>query len=233
VKPSFFGITDIGLSRANNEDAFAVIEEKKFFVLADGMGGHLAGEVAAATALDSVCTSIHAAPDMSIEKTCIFLRGALARANAHVLQKALSHPNYTGMGTTLSCFVLTEQHLVYAHIGDSRLYRYRHRLLQLTEDHSLRKRSRSASSIYRNHHIITRALGTPAIPQPDIGIIPLHSNDLYLLCSDGLSDYVPEEQIAHLLSSPLPIQERGNALIKAALEKGGRDNITLLLVHVE
>jgi len=227
-----FGITDIGLSRENNEDAFAAVTEKRFFCLADGMGGHLAGEIAAASALESLCHSIQTAPCMSLEKTCSFLRSAMARANTHVINKATTHPEYAGMGTTLSCFMLTDQHLVYAHIGDSRLYRYRNRLVQLTQDHSLRKKSQTQTAIYRNHHIITRAIGTHSIILPDLGVIPIYSNDLYMLCSDGLSDYVPEEIMADVLASPLSIQKKGEILVKLALEKGGRDNITLLLVQV-
>ncbi len=227
-----FGITDIGLSRENNEDAFACIEEKRFFVLADGMGGHLAGEIASMEALQSLCDSIHHVSAMSLERTCGFLREAMARANAHVIQKSKSTPGYAGMGTTLSCFLLTEQHLVYAHIGDSRLYRYRGKLAQLTQDHSLRRKSLSSTSIYRNNHVITRAIGTHSILLPDMGVIPIYSNDLYMLCSDGLSDYVPQETLSEILSSSLSIQKKGELLVKTALEKGGRDNITLLLVQV-
>ena len=228
-----FGITDIGLRRENNEDAYALIEEKRFFVLADGMGGHLAGEVAAITALQSLCDAIYNAAPMSVEKTCKFLRTAMAEANTQVIHKAKAIPEYSGMGTTLSCFSLTDQHLIYAHIGDSRLYRFRGKLTQLTQDHSLRRKSKSQTSIYRNHHVITRAIGTHSVLLPDLGVIPIYSNDLYMLCSDGLSDYVPEEVLEEILESALPLQQKGETLIKKALEKGGRDNITLLLVQVK
>ena len=227
-----FGITDIGLRRQNNEDAFAILEEKRFFILADGMGGHEAGEVAALTALESLCEAVQNSSSMSLEKTCSFLRTAMHKANLHVLDKAHTYPEYRGMGTTLSCFLLTEHHLIYAHIGDSRLYRYRNRLHQLTQDHSLRKRSHSPTILYRNHHIITRAIGTHRVLLPDMGVIPIHSDDLFLLCSDGLSDYVPENTLSDILGSPIPLEEKGKTLISSALEKGGRDNITLLLVHL-
>jgi len=128
------------------------------------------------------------------------------------------------MGTTLSCFTIVEKSLIYAHVGDSRLYRYRDKLEQLTEDHSLRH--------VMKRHIVTRAIGAYPLIHPDIGIIPLFSNDIYMLCSDGLSDYVEMEILSQFLSSSLSLEEMGKKCVSAALKKGGNDNITLLLARI-
>jgi serine/threonine protein phosphatase PrpC len=233
-----FGITDIGLVRNNNEDVWAALPHKQFFVLADGMGGHKAGEVASSFALQSMCQSIDSLGDLAdIEEVCQHLRDAVAKANAKVFEESHRHPEYAGMGTTLSCFVILNTYLIYAHIGDSRLYRYRNnKLEQLTEDHSLRhttySRDENAPPVLLMRNVITRAIGNQPTILPDIGVISLCQNDIYMLCSDGLSDYVDESQITRLLTSSLCVEEMGKKLIEAALEKGGNDNITLLLVKV-
>lgn len=232
LKTEAFGISNIGFVRTNNEDVWTVIPEKQFFILADGMGGHNAGEVAASMVVESMCQSIQALDDQAdVEKTCRFLREAVAEANSQIYEEAHDQPKLAGMGTTLSCFVIKDKFLIYAHVGDSRLYRYRNRLDRLTEDHSLRQNSphEPPSTLPRN--VITRAVGTYPIILPDIGVIPLHPGDLYMLCSDGLSDYVDEKTLSRLLASSLPLEEMGKKLVEAALEKGGNDNITLLLVR--
>jgi PPM family protein phosphatase len=229
VKLESFGITDIGLARSNNEDVWATLPEKHFFILADGMGGHKAGEIASSLAMQSMCASIsELAPGADVEKTCIHLRDAIAKANTKVYEESHLHPAYSGMGTTLCCFIILGDVLIYAHVGDSRLYRYRDKLEQLTEDHSLRQTVGSTGG----RNVITRAIGNLPTILPDIGVIPLSKKDIYMLCSDGLSDYVEKSQISHLLSAPLSLKEIGKKLVESALEKGGNDNITLLLVKV-
>ncbi len=232
-----FGISDIGLVRSNNEDVWAAVSEKQFFILADGMGGHQAGEVASSYAIESMCESIATLKsEATIEEICQFLREAIAKANKKVFDEAHHHSDYAGMGTTLSCFVITDEHLIYAHVGDSRLYRLRGKLKQLTVDHSLRyvgsPMNEEAPTLPSMRNVITRAIGTLSTILPDIGVIPLRPKDIYMICSDGLSDYVDENQMARILASPLSLEEMGRKLVRAALEKGGNDNITLLLVKV-
>lgn len=225
-KIEYYGISEIGLVRANNEDVWAALPEKKFFILADGMGGHKAGEIASSLAVETLCASMKSFPESAdVEEACQFLRDAIAQANTKVFEESHRHPNYAGMGTTLSCFALVKNFLIYGHIGDSRLYRYRDKLQKLTEDHSLRHTQPM-------RHVITRAIGTQPSVMPDIGVIALKSKDLYILCSDGLSDYVEEKKIAAALSPPLAMEEMGRNLVEMALEKGGNDNITLLLVRI-
>lgn len=234
-----YGLTNVGLVRPNNEDIFHIVPDKKFYILADGMGGHNAGEVASLLAAESMCTSIQYIKEKAnIEEACKLLRGAITSANETVY--VLSHQNkaYSGMGTTLSCFLLRKDVLIYAHVGDSRIYRMRHQLQQLTEDHSLRhlmlaneeSTTEPPSSLYRN--VITRAIGTHPYVIPDVGVIPIQSGDIYMLCSDGLTDCVSEETIEEVLKTPCPLEEIAFQLIKCALEKGGTDNITVLLVKI-
>jgi serine/threonine protein phosphatase PrpC len=237
-KLEYFGISEIGLVRSNNEDIWSAVTEKQFFILADGMGGHKAGEVASSFAVESMCESIRSLPAKAdVEDACQLLREAIAKANSKVFEESRRHPDYSGMGTTLSCFLVLEIFLVYGHIGDSRLYRYRNRLEQLTEDHSLRhtlwnKEEESSSPTLLLRNVITRAIGMQPSVLPDIGVIPLRPKDLYMLCSDGLSDYVDENKIARILSSTDSLEEMGRNLVELALEKGGNDNITLLLVRI-
>lgn len=234
----FFGISETGFVRSNNEDVWSVVSAKQFYVLADGMGGHQAGEVAASFAVETMCRAIQVLPGRpTVEKACQLLREAIAAANAKVFEESHNHPDYAGMGTTLSCFIVAGNSLIYGHIGDSRLYRYRNKLQRLTEDHSLRntlrsKEEKNSSPTLLMRNVITRAIGTHASVLPDIGVIPLRSKDIYMLCSDGLSDYVEEQTIARTLSSPLSLEEMGRNLVESALEKGGNDNITLLLVRI-
>lgn len=237
-KVEYFGISETGLVRTNNEDVWSAVPEKQFFILADGMGGHKAGEVASSFAVESMCGSIHhLAAKADIEEACQLLRKAIAKANSKVFEESHRHPDYAGMGTTLSCFLVLENFLVYGHIGDSRLYRYRGRLEQLTEDHSLRhtlwnKEDEFSPPTLLLRNVITRAIGTQPSVLPDIGVIPLRPKDLYMLCSDGLSDYVDEDKIARILASSDSLEEMGKNLVEVALEKGGNDNITLLLVRI-
>ena len=235
-----YGLSDVGLVRPNNEDVFRVIPEKQFYVLADGMGGHNAGEIAAFKAVESMCASVQLLDKKAIvEETCNLLRSAIYTANQTVY--TLSHQNkaYSGMGTTLSCFILRDDALIYAHVGDSRLYRKRHKLEQLSEDHSLRHvmlvneeqpSPDLPALLFRN--VITRAIGTHPYVIPDIGVIPIQKGDIYMLCSDGLTDFVPEESISEAMHAEASLEEIANQLIKAALEKGGNDNITILLVKI-
>jgi PPM family protein phosphatase len=235
-----YGLSDVGLVRPNNEDVFRTIAKRQFYILADGMGGHNAGEIAAKKAVDSMCACIeHVDDTLTIEESCNLLRGAITKTNELVY--SLSHQNkaYSGMGTTLSCFLLQDDVLIYAHVGDSRIYRMRRKLQQLTEDHSLRHAmltnedqpsAELPALLYRN--VITRAIGTHSYVIPDIGMIPIRLGDIYMLCSDGLTDLVPEEIISETLADSLSLEEMASHLVKSALEKGGNDNITVLLVKI-
>jgi protein phosphatase len=233
-----FGMSDLGLVRQNNEDVFNAVPEKNFFALADGMGGHNAGEIAASLAVQFLCERVSQADlSNSAEEMGQFLRQIVAEANAHIWGLSVQNPHYTGMGTTLCCFIIHDESLIYAHVGDSRLYRFRGHLELLTRDHSLRASIQAQGGQEEGKelpckHVITRALGTTSNVMPDIGILSILPNDIYFLCSDGLSDMVPEATIEAILKVAPKIDLAVPVMIQTALEKGGNDNITVLMVKI-
>lgn len=237
-----FGKSDIGLVRLNNEDIWAQIPELGCYLLADGMGGHNAGEVAAS-------------------ETVLFLSGALRKAFAHspsggewtqIVDKAIREANEwvyrlseedpakQGMGTTLCLLLFSGKEAICAHVGDSRIYRIRKgRILQLTRDHSLRhdliekgELDESLGSSFPFKNVITRAIGTQKAVEPEIDIETVEPGDLYLLCSDGLTDPMNEEQILSVIQRSETIKDAGDELITEAKERGSQDNITVLLVSL-
>ncbi|MBS3904170.1 MAG: serine/threonine-protein phosphatase [Simkania sp.] len=224
-----FGLSDIGRKRQNNEDVFATLNELCFYALADGMGGHQAGEIAAQLAIESMCKTflddenliLPHPSHLLIEK----LSYAIGQANRQVLAMAAKNKEWTGMGTTLSCLLLHNKTLFFGHVGDSRIYQCRNRLEQLTQDHTTHSQRKKGK--------ITRAIGTSPRIEPEIGVIaPIH-NDLYLLCSDGLTDHIEDEEIFRVIqeykeNTPLLCQK----LVDAANAKGGTDNITVIAIKV-
>lgn len=226
-----FGISDLGLARDTNEDVFHEIPIHRFFVLADGMGGHNAGEIAAKEAVHHLSTSIcqifssQEETPSSERHLPDLLHKAILGANSWVHQLSEQKEEFQGMGTTLCCLLLQEDHLICAHIGDSRIYRFREHLNQITEDHRV-------VAIPNKKNMITRAVGTSPHVEPTINTLPLASNDIYFLCSDGLTDYVSHEEITNILQNHLCIKGASQELINQAKLKGGGDNITILMIKV-
>lgn len=213
------GLSDIGLTRQNNEDVWAALPEHGFFALADGMGGHQAGEVAANDTIALLCHLIKK-QDPSISH----LRKAIEFANHTVYEKSRSTETLHGMGTTLCCLYWTPNSVIYAHVGDSRIYRYRNeKIEQLTKDHSLREKGLK--------NVITRAIGTNRRVNPEIAAIPYDPGDLFILCSDGLSDVLPMEDIAKIVNASESLELTASRLIERAKIKGSSDNITVLLIQ--
>lgn len=237
------GISDIGSLRTNNEDVFATLADQKFFVLADGMGGHLAGEVAAREAAFTLCELVERklkGKKKSFLNTIDFFDETIRSVNAHVFKLGKSSNELRGMGTTLCTFYVHDEGVIYGHVGDSRIYRFREGELKLlTKDHSLLRelidkgqiREENASEFqYKN--IITRAIGTEAFVEPSIaGEIP-EDKDIYLLCSDGLSDLLNKKELELILKSSTSLSEAAGIAITMAKEKGGYDNVTILLIQI-
>lgn len=192
-------------------------------------GGHQAGEIAAKLAVEKVCSVfIPSLETASKEELLIKLSAAVQEANEYVYQMATSHSEWTGMGTTLSCILLYEQTMVYAHVGDSRIYRVRGNVIeQLTEDHSMRK---DPSSRYKNK--LTRAIGTCLFVDPQMGSAEVLPGDTYLICSDGLTDHVPDPMIAELIQNHPSPADLCPVLVEAAKADGGFDNITLIAIKI-
>lgn len=235
-KPAFYGGSDTGRQRPHNEDYFRIVLEDNIAILADGMGGHNAGEVAselASTTAQFILSQTHGIN--ATER----LETAVQAAHHRVLEKAEESPRYRGMGTTIVAALLDNQTLHYAHIGDSRLYLWRKdQLTQLTQDHSLQQElirqgvspDEAAKQVGRN--VLTRAIGLEGDLKIDHGHITVKSRDRYLLCSDGLYEMVSDADIAALLAQGKNGQESCEALIDLANALGGKDNITVILVDI-
>ncbi|MBW3659269.1 MAG: Stp1/IreP family PP2C-type Ser/Thr phosphatase [Actinobacteria bacterium] len=232
------GTTDTGQVRQGNEDAFW--SGDSVFAVADGMGGHLAGEVASATALEPVAAldgRIFADGDEALGA----LRRAVTQANAMVARKAHDEPSFRGMGTTLTAAMVEGRRLHLAHVGDSRAYLLRHGdLQQVTDDHTLVQHlinegqiTKEEASTHPQRSIITRAIGVANDVDVDGFTIDLEQGDVVLLCSDGLTGVVPDERIAETLKRFPDLDEAANTLIDMANEGGGPDNITVLLLRYD
>lgn len=238
-----YSISEIGPTRKNNEDVYLEMPEHAFFALADGMGGHNAGEVAAHEAIINLSEEIEKltlTEPWALHPLISHIQKAVCDANTWVYHLSQNHPSFSGMGTTLSCFLIHKESLLFAHVGDSRLYRYRDgRLEQLTEDHSLRaqllkkgKLSPEEAHTFPKRNVVTRAVGTTKEILPDVGTTPIHSGDIYFLCSDGLSDHLRDGEMELIFQNHSSIEEISQKLVQAALNNGGKDNITIVMVKV-
>ena len=230
--------THRGNVRPINEDSFLMPENDGLVLVADGMGGHQAGEVASAMAASTIraCAQKAAGREITVRSAVSWVR----KANKGIYQAASEDLSRAGMGTTLTFLYFMPGHAMLAHVGDSRCYQIRDgSITQLTRDHSLvaelvRKGeiTPEQAKIHPYRNIITRALGTDSTVAVDAQDIDTEKNDIYLLCSDGLSNCVSVPQIEETLART-PFYEAADALVQKALEGGGLDNITVLLMQVE
>ena len=229
--------THCGKVRPINEDRYLVPEEGDSIVLvADGMGGHKAGEVASETAAQTIraCAVKMHGREISIKTALKWVR----QANQIIYRMANEKPECMGMGTTMTFLYFMDKHALLAHVGDSRCYRIRDgRIMQLTKDHSLVAELVRIGEITpeqaRNHpyrNIITRALGTDDDVAVDAQDIPVEENDVYLLCSDGLSNYLEEDELLQAVQTQ-PSDALCDHLVQIALDRGGRDNITVVAAY--
>lgn len=242
--------TDRPWSRATeNEDFIAVDAQIGSFILADGMGGHRGGEVASAIAVNTVLEQLRehlpklvpGKVDDSVGYTgeSLAAREAAIQANRSIFSTAQLQPQYDGMGTTLVVAIFYLDRLSIAHVGDSRLYRYRQgQLEQLTSDHSMRQElidrgfytEQEARSLVRRN-LVTRALGVEASVAIDVQEELVLPGDLYALCSDGLYDMLDDSAIAQKLAKCTDLQQCSQTLIDLANHNGGKDNISLIIVR--
>lgn len=239
------GLSDKGLVRENNEDFWAQLPQIHFYALADGMGGHQAGEVASHEAIRVLCshikTTLAGKKGVVAQDIQLALRHAIEEANSAVYEKGFSNEKFAGMGTTLCCIQFMSQKAIYAHVGDSRIYRFRKGKLQLlTSDHSLLKelmdlgqlgQYQIAEFLYKN--ILTRAVGTEPAVEPSIAECDIQEDDVFMMCTDGLSDLLFLEEIEAIIQKTPAIQDAIQNLIAAAKEKGGYDNITAVMMKIQ
>ncbi len=230
-----FGVSDIGLSRQNNEDVWAELLDDHFYVLADGMGGHLAGEVAAKESVLHFCDAVdkyfRSPTPPSVSSAKRYIGEAFISANSWIRRLSKDHPDLSGMGTTLCCLLLLGGKAIIGHVGDSRVYRYRKELMLLTQDHTRMQESPSKGRAVK--HMLTKAIGVSPAIEPDLLEAPAQKGDVYLLCSDGLHDALSDKQIEAIFRQSPSLKETALELIEAAKRGGGHDNITTLLIRIE
>lgn len=236
-----FGLSDIGVSRINNEDVWVALPEVGFFALADGMGGHQAGEVAAKEAIENLSASVKKIRYTNPIELIVELRQAIEKANQWVYRLGKKTDSFNGMGTTLCCLIWTPDAVIYAHVGDSRVYRLRDKKLALlTEDHSLfakwlqhGKLAEECETPFPYKNVITRAVGTAPNVNPEIALSSYQPGDLFFLCTDGLSDVLTLADMEKILNRSPDLEHASKRLIQKAKIKGSSDNITILMIQSE
>jgi len=227
--------TDVGRRRRANEDRFALEPELSFFLVADGMGGHAAGQLASQLAVEA---SVQALRTLSGAVTSLTekLRHAVAAANREIYATTERKPELRGMGTTLVALLAGGERIALAHVGDSRAYLVRGgRIRQLTDDHSLvaelvrrREITPTAARGHPHRHVLTRALGVRRDVIPDLAELTPASGDLFVLCSDGLTGHVVDAEIAEVVQGRHDLETACADLVALANSRGGEDNITVL-----
>lgn len=234
-----YGKTDRGLRRSNNEDAFLVKPDSGFCLVADGMGGAAAGELASQFFCESA-EEVFLSRDTVNSDTATLVQQSFILANERIIKHTVEVPEHKGMGCTAELMALSGDGFVLGHMGDSRTYRLKNgQLKQLTQDHSLVQDQLDKGIITpeeaRKHtmkNVILRAVGVDATPALDMIRGNLNPGDLFLLCSDGLTDMVDDSEIAATLNSSVSLILKAENLIEQAKSAGGHDNITVVLIEV-
>lgn len=245
-------ITDVGKKREINEDNFYISKDDGLYLLADGMGGHLAGDMASKLAVDTIASFIKST-GVDREVTWPYRRDEKLPYEANRLIIAIKFANkkifnvakekeLTGMGTTVASLLFHGENVYLCHVGDSRAYRIRNgKIAQLTEDHSLLNFTMKTNPMTTEEienfpfkNVITRAIGIEEDVEVDMNVEQISEGDYYLLCSDGLSNFVSDEQIVDtVVKGKKDLLKACKGLISHANNKGGGDNITVVLTHVE
>ncbi|HSJ06884.1 MAG TPA: PP2C family serine/threonine-protein phosphatase [Longimicrobiales bacterium] len=236
------GLTHRGLRRRRNEDALLVRPETRLYAVADGMGGHAAGDIASRLAVDTLDAAFTRPPSPRIRAAAMAQRlvSAFEIANRAILEHSVADQACSGMGTTLTavCPLAAVPQCVIAHIGDSRLYRLREReLMQLTGDHTWVQQQVDAGMLtpaQARHHplssVLNRVLGTEAVGPADTLVVDVRPGDLLLLCSDGLTTMLEDDDIRGLLDRDVPLDRHARDLVETANLYGGHDNITVIVL---
>lgn len=236
-----FSVTNIGRKRKLNQDYVYSSEQPvgnlpNLFLVADGMGGHNAGDYASRVAVETMVKKIAESPERDPVR---ILEGALQSANARLREEAYSAPELEGMGTTMVAATCEDGRLCVANVGDSRLYVVNHLgIRQITRDHSwveeMVRRGGLCREEARNHpdrNIITRAVGADSAVNPDFFNVRIEEGDMILMCTDGLTNMLEDEEIRMILEAARDIVEGAQELVRAANENGGRDNISVVLIE--
>ncbi len=245
-----FGLTDVGMRRDHNEDSYLVDDDAHLYVVADGMGGHLGGEMASMLAVSTIQQAVvderrHVVNGRAFKgpieqhPALMMLPKAVKRACATIFRKAQEVPELQGMGTTVTGVAFIDAFAFFGHVGDSRAYLIRDgRIEQLSEDHSLVNEQLKAGLITpeqarmsRFKHIITRSVGFEEDVAVDTMVVPVQEGDVYVLCSDGLANLVQNHELLEVVQGNF-LRDSPRAMVALANERGGDDNITVLVLYV-
>lgn len=234
-------ISDIGLLRKRNEDHYLVMDKYGLFIVCDGMGGHKGGEIASTLAVENIEEYMLTLSANSLwEEPISILNAAICKANHLIWLQGQDNPEWHEMGTTITAAVINKKQLSVANVGDSSLYMFRNgKLKKITRDHTLAEKM-VADGLLKNedkknsgyNHILTRALGAQEDVLIDNFEHRLYAGDLVLLCSDGLTDMLENNEIESILNQNDNLENSINTLLEAALKKGGYDNITIILLRI-
>ncbi|MGH7700542.1 MAG: Stp1/IreP family PP2C-type Ser/Thr phosphatase [Gemmatimonadales bacterium] len=235
------GRTDVGVIRSGNEDSYLMVPERGIFVVADGMGGHAAGEVASEMAVRLIARELGSLRGLGDEQVAELMRAAIRAANSAIFQRTLTEHDKRGMGTTVTALMLYEGRFLIGQVGDSRAYLQREgKLTQVTKDHSYVQEQVDAGYLTpeqaRTHpysNVITRCVGANADVMPDVYVGAAKANDLFLLASDGLTGMLEDYQMGEVLAGADMPQRMVDELIAGANRHGGLDNITAIVVRVD
>jgi protein phosphatase len=241
----FYSATDVGRSRANNEDSVVVDDKIGLAILADGMGGYKAGEVASEMLTGSLNLELgrclkQAGRTITVAQARLAIEACVDNANRAIFTAAQGNPQFSGMGTTLVLGLFCDEGLLLGHVGDSRAYCLREgRLTRMTRDHSLLQQQIDAGLLNLEEaafsnikNLLTRAVGVEEAVRLELHLHQVHVGDVFLLCSDGLTDMLSEPAICGMLVKHAELADAGRALIDGANEMGGRDNISVIAVRV-
>ena len=236
-----FSITDVGRKRQMNQDSVFSSEVRvgnlpNLFIVADGMGGHKAGDYASKCTVDTMKEMV----ERSLEKDpTVILKEAIEEANRRIHEKSKEDAEYEGMGTTVVAATILGNHLQIANVGDSRLYIINEEIRQVTKDHSLVEEmvrmgglDREAARTHPDKNIITRAVGVSEQVLVDFFTVELTKQDTILMCSDGLTNMLDDEEILMIVRSQRDVVEKAQQLVYMANERGGRDNISVVLLEI-
>ena len=237
MKRHFTGLTDPGLVRSSNQDSYYFDPEGRFFIVADGMGGHAGGEQASRIASETIRECLEAQWKSS-EKSDALLKTSLKKANEAILTDQIEHPERQDMGTTAVVVLFRHKKIWRGHVGDSRLYRFgTSGLEQLTEDHTWVGKAMKAGDITEEQakvhpwrHVLSQCLGRKDLYQIEIDEIELGDSDSLLLCSDGLTEEVDDKEIKEIMADNDSPEKTALNLVETAKKNGGSDNVTVVIV---
>ncbi|HET8648874.1 MAG TPA: Stp1/IreP family PP2C-type Ser/Thr phosphatase [Gemmatimonadales bacterium] len=233
--------TDVGIVRSGNEDNYLMLSDRGVFIVADGMGGHAAGEVASEMAVQIIAREVGPLRGLNDEAASERLRGAIRSANDAIFERTLAEQDKRGMGTTATALVLLPRRYIIGQVGDSRAYLLREgKFIQLTKDHSYVQEQVDAglltpdqARVHPYSNVITRCVGAGLDVTPDIYFGGLRADDVILLASDGLTGMLEDEHVMRILTSDGGPEQWVDRLITEANRRGGLDNITALVVRID